>query len=78
MLTPAQMSVVLAAFGALAERPWPLGRVLEALAGEGQAPDDEALATHVRTAEDGDAVLNRLQYLLVAWRKLPRSIDSRR
>src|SRR4051812_6364965 len=67
MLTQAQLEVLTACFNALSERPRPLVPLLGVLAGDGEAPDQSDLATHVRTAEQSDQVLNRLRYLLVGW-----------
>ena len=67
MLTPAQVSVLLAAFGALADRPRLIAPLVTALAGDGEAPDDSALSGHVRTAEQTDPVVTRFRYLLVSW-----------
>jgi hypothetical protein len=67
MLTPAQVGVVLAGFNALVDRPRPLVKLFQALAANGQAPDEADLASHLRAADQSDPVVNRLRYLLVAW-----------
>ncbi|MBR1252281.1 Z1 domain-containing protein [Bradyrhizobium sp. AUGA SZCCT0240] len=67
MLTPGQIDIVLASFNALVNRPRPLIPLLQALAPDGQAPDEPALTEHLRTADQSDPVINRLRYLLVTW-----------